>query len=61
MPKGTGKENSGQYDITETERRFEAALHGARIAGARHKPSVVSKRNRKQQARKPRPSAPKSA
>jgi hypothetical protein len=36
----------------ETKRRFEAALHGARLAGPQHNESVTPKRAKPQQKKK---------
>jgi hypothetical protein len=43
--------SNDQFSKQETQRRFEAALRGARIAGPQHK-SVTPKRATKQQTKK---------
>jgi hypothetical protein len=47
-----------KFSDRETQRRFEAALRGARIAGPQHKESVTPKRvkpqRKKHKARKPK-------
>jgi hypothetical protein len=35
--------DADKYDTGETEKRFEAALRGARIAGSQHRESVTPK------------------
>lgn len=43
-----------RFSAEETKQRFEAALRGARIAGAQHKESAAPKR---QKAQRKKPSA----
>jgi hypothetical protein len=40
-----------RYSENETQRRFETALRGARIAGPKHKESMTPKRRGPQQRR----------
>jgi len=49
------------YSKEEADRRFEAALRGARIAGHKAKDSMTPKRQKAQPPRKRKASAPKSA
>jgi hypothetical protein len=40
--------DANKFNSEEAKKRFEAALRGARIAGAQHKESVTPKRSKKQ-------------
>lgn len=43
-----GQKDTDSYEPDVAKRRFEAALHGARIAGPKHNESLTPKRVRKQ-------------
>jgi hypothetical protein len=45
------KNRSERYDRAEAQRRFEAALRGARIAGPKHNESLTPKKNKQRAAR----------
>ena len=45
------KKLMAEFSQQETQRRFEAALRGARIAGAQHKESVTPKLSKPQRKR----------
>jgi hypothetical protein len=47
------KSNPTEYTEEEAQRRFEAALRGARIAGPKHNESLTPKRVRAQPKKRP--------
>jgi len=46
------KPNTDQYSDEETQRRFQAALRGARLAGPKHNESLTPKRVRPQRKKR---------
>jgi hypothetical protein len=45
-------EKSEKFTPAETQRRFDAALRGARLAGPKHNESLTPKRVRKQRKKR---------
>jgi hypothetical protein len=49
------RQSDDGYSKEEAQQRFEAALRGARIAGAQHKESVTPKRPKPQRKKREKP------
>jgi hypothetical protein len=51
----TKDRKTGEFPAGVTQKRFEGALRGARIAGPQHNESVTPKRRKAQPKKKPKP------